>query len=87
MKTETLIFTREKSDVNGNPRYSIDVDAILKPGEVLAGNVDTVSKRANSIGGKKMRGCGMFVFQSYSIQATADDIGRVTGRKFKAQQG
>lgn len=82
---ETLIFTRVASDVNGNPRYSVDYTALQKDGEPLS--IETLTKRANSIGGKKMRGRWGFVFQSYSIQATADAIGQVTGRTFIAEKG
>jgi hypothetical protein len=97
---ETLIFTRVASDTNGNPRYRVDGDSLLTAEEMHAiataeknpvfGRLKCrarAAKRANSVGGRKWPGSFVFVFQSYSIQATADAIGRVTGRTFIAEKG
>jgi hypothetical protein len=92
METEILVFTREPSDINGNPRYVVDYDALMSADErnnhvckkPMSELMEITTKRANSIGGKKVRGRWAYVFQSYSIQATANAIGRVTGRKFEA---
>lgn len=86
---ETLIFTRVASDVNGNPCYSVDHTALMTKGERTgtgSPGMSVLAKRANSIGGRKMRGRWAFVFTSYAIQETANAIGRVTGRKFIAEK-
>jgi hypothetical protein len=90
---ETLVFHRIKQDVNGNPRYLLDYSNLLTDAELkeFAGFCVSYAKalqRAKSIGGCMFRGKsyrGGIVFSSYSIQSTANDIGRVTGRVFKAE--
>lgn len=91
---ETLEFFRVPSDLNGNPRYAVKFRALLTQSECDSTHWNwkyaEACKRANTIGGRKYdtkHFVECIVFQSYSIQATADAIGRVTGREFKAIKG
>lgn len=87
-RPETLVFTRVKSDTNGNPRYTVDGYALLSLVECADPHTSKAraTHRANSIGGRKWPGAFVYVFQSYSVQDTANAIGRVTGRTFTAEK-
>lgn len=93
IELENLRFHRLPSDLNGNPRFVIDHTYLLTLAELDAPWVDgkhaanyaTAVKRANTIGGSRYdfkRYRGGIAFQSYSIRETADNIERVTGRRF-----
>jgi len=90
---ENLQFHRLPSDMCGNPRYVIDYTNLLTQAEwdepwaegQRFVHYSIAVKRANEIGGfrydrKSYR--GGIGFQSYSTRSTADDIERVTGRRF-----
>jgi len=74
----SIIFTRVKNDVNGNPRY-------VCHWLTMASTYDQAIKLANSIGGRKYHNKsygGGLVFQSYSVDALLVDINRVTGKAY-----
>ena len=78
-------FTRQKSDVNGNPRYAIHFFSLLTDTERnsptdLSIKYDIAVKRANKIGGRKYH-CkaygGGIIFQSYNLNETIKHIQRI----------
>ena len=78
-------FYRVNSDVYGNPRYVVHFLDLLTEAEreTCGGRYSQAIKRANKIGGAKYRGRdfgGGIVFQSYSIDDTAEAIDRVKNR-------
>ena len=86
-------FFRVNSDINGNPRYVVHFLDLLTAAEkadpitlgsgFTARRYDIAAKRANKIGGSKYRGRdfgGGIVFQTYSIDETAEAIDRVKNR-------
>ncbi len=89
---ETLTLTRINNDINGNPRYvchflNLNTRAELdaNPWIDVSTKYQIAIKRANSIGGRKHHTKaygGGIVFQSYSIDELANDIGTATGRTF-----
>ena len=87
-----LTFTRIDNDTCGNPRYVVHFLNLLTTHEqgwtgMLDSKYSTACKRANTIGGRRYntkRYGGGIVFQSYSIDETANHISRVTGREFIA---
>lgn len=80
------MFTRIKSDVNGNHRYVVHFLHLNTQAEkddpALAGQRYAIAcKRANSIGGRKYNNksyCRGIVFQSYSLIELAESIKGVT---------
>lgn len=74
----SIIFTRVKNDVNGNPRY-------VCHWLTMTSTYDQAIKLANSIGGRKYHNKsygGGLVFQSYSLDRLIVDINRVTGKAY-----
>lgn len=68
--TAGIEFTRAKNDINGNPRY---ICHFLN----IANDYDTAVKIANKIGGRKYHNKqygGGLIFQSYNINATAENV-------------
>ena len=87
--SNAIEFTRIKNDVNGNPRYvchflNLDVHG-WQSNIGLSDRYAIACKLANAIGGRKYHAKsygGGIVFQSYSLDATVNDINRVTDGKF-----
>lgn len=86
MTTETvqgIEFTRINNDVNGNPRYVVHYTKLSVPSDANhPGHGYTLAiNRARLIGGKKFHNKqygGGIVFQSYSLNETAEAILKVT---------
>lgn len=81
-----ITFYRVKSDMYGNPRYVVHFLSLLTEEEKADPQsyrlFSLALYRAHKIGGAKYRGRdfgGGIVFQSYSIDNTADAIERVKG--------
>ena len=80
------MFTRIKSDYNGNPRYVVHFLHLNTQAEkddpALAGQRYVIAcKRANTIGGRKYNNKyydGGIVFQSYNLRELADLIKDIT---------
>ena len=93
---ETLTVTRVKNDVNGNSRYVVHFLALNTQAELDADPWISVSekyaialKRARKIGGRKFHNRqygGGIVFQCYSVQELAKDIGELTCRIFTVSE-
>ena len=94
MRKETakngITFHRVNSDTYGNPRYVVHYLDLLTDAERNApvtlgeSRFSLALSRAHKIGGAKYRGRdfgGGIVFQSYSIDDTAEHIDRVKGGK------
>lgn len=94
IEVETLVFHKINHDINGNPRFLVDYSNLLTNEELqkMQGfkvNFEIAKSRARCIDGSAYRGKsyrGGIVFCSYNVDNTADDISRVTGRKFKAER-
>lgn len=82
METNTIQFTRVNNDVNGNPRYTCNFSHFVTDIEMETLSTYEVTQlanqRAKSIGGKKYnrsdKKITTFVFQSYNIRKTEQDI-------------
>jgi len=96
MTPETLTFTRVPSDYCGNPRFVVhflnlntreELDRSGAEWIPVSAKCTIAIKRANTIGGRRYhtkRYGGGIVFQTYSIDETAQAISKLTGRNFVA---
>ena len=80
-------FYKTSHDCYGNPRYIVHFPCLLSESEFYDLNAmdgyKLAVKRANKIGGAKYRGRdfgGGIVFQSYSIDDTAEAIARISDK-------
>lgn len=85
---ESLPFTRINNDTNGNPRFVVHfLNCLPETARALqfSDKYPAAVRAMNAIGGRKYHTRaygGGIVFQSYSVDELARDIGAATGRVF-----